>query len=127
MNFNRYLEIAQSLKDIDTGGKKHFSFIARKNRIMSIGINNEKKTDTIAKAHNFPYFYRHSELAAIKRFPDAPFFLKNCILINVRINKFGVPMMSKPCQYCLQAIKLFDFRKVFYTNKIGEFEELCYI
>lgn len=123
LKFDRYLDIAKALLHQNDSYNKHFSFIIQKNRIMSIGLNS-LKTHPEAAARGFKYPHQHSELSAIIRYPERIRDLSKCILVNVRLNKDGVAMISCPCKNCKTMIKYFGFKQVFYTNKEGEFEQL---
>jgi deoxycytidylate deaminase len=134
MNFDRYVELTHALKDNCHNFKcrcKHFSFIVKKNKILSIGINNPKKTHP----RNIRYKYTgrfnndistyvgvHSELSAVLKYG-----LEDCtghILINTRVNAAGEIANSKPCNGCQNLIYQLNFKKVYYTNDAGSFEQL---
>lgn len=119
-----YIDIARSLLDKPPSKNKHFSFIVKKNRIRSIGFNNTKKTSPLSYKYNPLWPYVHSEVSAVTKFDGKLSDLENCILINVRLDKQGKVMMSKPCKNCLQLVANFGFKKVFYTGRMGQFIEL---
>lgn len=124
IKLNDYIDIAKSLLDKPSSKNKHFSFIVKKNRIRSIGINNTKKTCPLSYKFNPLWPYVHSEMSAVSKFDGKLSELSNCILVNVRLDKQGKVMMSKPCKNCLRMIQIFDFKKVIYTGRMGQFEEL---
>ncbi len=121
--FAKYLDLALLLKDEPTLYHKHFSFIIKKNRLRAIGWNS-LKTHPLAAKIGYEYHFVHSELSAITRFDGRPTELTNCVLINIRINKLGKILNSKPCVDCVRLIDTFGIKQVFYTNKLGIFEEL---
>lgn len=123
MNFNNFVDISKSLLDKVELQNKHFSFILLKNRIRSIGYN-QLKTHPKAYKFGYPWLFQHSEVSAIVRFDGKPAELRNCCLVNVRLNKDGQIMQSRPCKNCLNLVSEFGFKKVFYTNRLGEFCQL---
>lgn len=134
MNFARYIEITHALKNNSHKIKcrcKHFSFIVNKNKILSIGINNPKKTHPRNLQYKYTGRYNndisgyigvHSELSAIIKygFDDCT----NHILINTRVNAAGEIANSRPCAGCQNLIKQLNFKRVFYTTNSGQFAEL---
>ena len=134
MNLTRYIDLTHALKDNQHNIKcrcKHFSFIINKNKILSVGINNPKKTHP----KNLKYKYKgrynndisefvgvHSELSAILKygFEDCT----NHILINTRVNAAGKIANSKPCAGCQNLIKQLNFKKVYYTTDEQDFKQL---
>jgi deoxycytidylate deaminase len=120
---SKFIEISRALLPQNFSKRKHFSFILYKRRIMSIGINDELCTHPKAKEFGFKYYRIHSELSSIIRFPEKPILLAKCTLINVRLSRTGTVMISHPCKNCKRLISSFNFKRVFYTNVEGEFEE----
>lgn len=128
MNFKRLTDLARALVNKK---HRHVSFVTRRNKIVSVGINNINKTHT--KNLKYNYIGRenkdirqevgiHSELSAALKMGEED--LRKHNLINVRINKNGKIDMSKPCRGCQDLIRQLNFNKVFYTNKHGQFEQL---
>jgi len=135
MNLDKYIDLTLSLKDFSHSFKcrcKHYSFITKKNKLLSIGINNPKKTHP--KNLKFKYVGRynnniseyigvHSELSAVLKYGVDD--LTNHVLINTRVNVAGKIANSKPCLGCQQLIKQLNFKKVYYTTDSGDFAQLC--
>lgn len=124
MKLDSYINISRALLDRPVGKNKHFSFIVEKNKIRAIGWNNYNKTHSISYKYNKEWPRLHSEASAIVKFDGRPKELCNCILINVRLNKDGKVMYSRPCKNCLALINTFSFCKVYFTNQYGHFERL---
>lgn len=133
MNLNRFVDLTFALKKMHNNKCrcKHFSFIANKNKILSVGINNPKKTHP----RNLQYKYKgrynndisnyvgiHSEMSAIIRygFEDCT----NHILVNTRLNAANEIANSRPCAGCQNLLKQLNFKRVYYTTDKGNFEEL---
>lgn len=112
-----------AMVDLPQGRCKHFSFILMKRKIVSFGWNQIHKTDPFAAKHGYEYPYVHSELHALKNFPYPPAVLSKCKLINVRVNKQGRVLMSKPCEDCETWVIPMDFKEIWYTSE-GAFVKL---
>lgn len=129
--FQRLIEISRALLPKYANLRCfHTTFIINKGKIVSIGWNNQK---THPKNLQFNYKSQdgknickevglHSELAAILKYGKED--LSNHIFVNIRIGKDGKPKIARPCNGCFSAINQFGYKKLFYTNHIGEFEEL---
>ena len=107
----------------------HATFIVKKNKIQKIGINNKK---THPRNLKYRYYGRdgedirgdvgiHSELSAILKYGRED--CSDCTFINVRIDKNGNPTMSCPCKGCEDVLKQVGYKKVYFTNIKGEFEQ----
>lgn len=107
---------------------RHFSFLIYKNKIVSIGTNNTRKTHP----YNLKNKYQsrentdisnlvgtHSELSAVIRYGWEN--LDNHILINTRINLLGRLANSKPCSGCQNLVSQLRIKEVFYTKDDGTF------
>lgn len=115
---NGLLTKSRAMVDLPQGRLRHFSFILRRNKILSFGWN-QKKTHTLAWQNDYKYMFIHSELAAIKNFPGPPSMLADCVLVNTRIGLCGDVLISKPCRTCQRMIEAFDFKQVIYTTEKG--------
>lgn len=98
---------------------KHFSFILYRNRIVSLGWN-QKKTHPLAHKYGYEYPYIHSELHSILNFNGSLADLESCELVNIRINRKGKALLSKPCKDCKRLLRSFVFKNVFYTDNEGK-------
>lgn len=124
MRFSQYVDIAKSLIDKPNSPHKHFSLIIYKNRIRSIGWNNKSKTHSLLYNHGYDYPFIHSEASAIIRFDGKPKELAHCAMVNIRLGINGQLMNSRPCIHCIRLLNTFHFKRVFYTNKYGQFVEM---
>ncbi|MFA5758759.1 MAG: hypothetical protein WC942_05290 [Clostridia bacterium] len=121
---SKIVEISKALVSIPHGKNKHFSFIVKRNNILSIGWNDYTKTHPMAKENGCLFGSIHSELSAVVRFSGKISDLQKCTLINTRVNthhKFG---MSKPCHSCQQLIMRIGFKEVWYTDWNGIFRKM---
>lgn len=128
--FDKYIEITKALMfDNFTAKTFHTTFILKKNRIQKIGINADKTHPA-----NLKYDYCgkdgkdiramvgvHSELSAILKYGKDD--CSDCVFINVRIDKNGNVTMAKPCRGCQDMLKQIKYKKLYYTNNTGKFEQ----
>ena len=128
--FERYVQISKALMAENFTAKTfHTTFILKKNRLQKIGINNGK---THPENLKYKYYGKdgvdirsfvgvHSELSAILKYGKED--CSDCVFVNIRIDRNGNKTMSKPCKGCQDLLKQIGYKKVFYTNEIGEFVE----
>lgn len=95
----------------------HFTLIANRNKIISVG-RNDYCTHPMAAKHGYEFPMIHSELDAIRKVAD-----KDCLtratLINVRLSKIGVMRMAKPCVDCQNLLNYFGIRRIIYSTNEG--------
>lgn len=102
------------------GESSHFTFLVTRNKIMSMGKNNTKKTHPRAARLRYWSCGVHSELDAILKFPSAPKKICKSKVVNVRIKKDGSIGMSKPCIHCQKLLKSFGIDEALHTTNSGE-------
>jgi pyrimidine deaminase RibD-like protein len=76
---------------------KHFSFLVRKSHIVSVGINHQYKTHPLAAKYGHRFSSIHSEIHALSNWK---YGTEDCVLLNIRLDKWGNLRYSEPCQYC---------------------------
>lgn len=113
---NKAIETSFNLKHLTPGRSKHFSFLIRKNKIVSIGWNNGSKSHPIAAKFNYQSQAIHSELHCIL---NADKIDKKCYMINIRIGQKDEILMSCPCQFCQTLLLHYNIRDVLYSTKEG--------
>jgi len=132
VNYKKIVEISFALAGKCRHNKrcKHFSFIFKNKRLLSIGINSPKthplnlKYDYVNKEkHNISDIVgTHSEMRAVIKLGLESY--RGYSIVNTRVNRNRELDYSFPCNGCMQMIQELGFEKVFYTNKCGEFESL---
>lgn len=120
----KLIDKSYALRELPNCQQKHFSFIIKRNKIISLGWNNGYRTHPKSKIYKCRFSTIHSELAAIKNYGGPISDLIDYKLINVRIRRDGTIGLSKPCDSCMMMLAVFEFREVWYTNNLGEFVEL---
>lgn len=74
---------------------RHFSFLIKKNHIVSIGFNQSWKTSPASKLFGHRFESLHSEVHCIGNLNT-----KGCTLVNVRLDRQNKIRNSKPCSFC---------------------------
>ena len=122
--FDKCLAYSIEKFDLEGAAQQHFSFIIKKNTIVSYGINFRDKTNPLAIKYGYYEGYIHSELHSIIRFPYRPAKLKDCVLINIRLNRKFVPLLAAPCDFCKKLLAAFQPKEIYYSNNKGYFDLL---
>lgn len=132
MNYKRIIEISYALAGKCRHNKrcKHFSFIFKNKRLLSIGMNNPK-THPLNLRYNYINKQKHkisdvvgthSELRAVIKLGLDNY--RGYTIVNTRINRNGELDYSFPCNGCMEMIKELGFDKIVYTTKQRDFSSL---
>ena len=112
---------AFALYDLPQGRTKHFTFILRRNKVISFGWNKGFKTSVYAARLKYKYPYLHSEIDALKNFPWPNRELSKCKLVNLRIGGDKRELMiSRPCEYCEPVLRYMEIGEIYYTDSAGK-------
>lgn len=107
----------------------HVALVTRKNRLIAVGVNTDK-THPIAKNLKRA---RQAETqcaelnAALKiglSHRDGVYDFSDMVMTVVRVGKDGKLMMSKPCIGCQKMLAQCGFKRVMYSNSVGEIVKL---
>lgn len=120
---NRIIEIAESLYNPEFA-QRHYTFLVRRNKILSIGLNDKKRTHPAAVGEGWRFPNLHSEKRCILNFPLPIGEIRGCKLVNLRLNRRRQLMLSKPCGGCITLLKLVGPKSVLYSTNNGGFAEL---
>lgn len=118
------IRLSKNLIELTPTRSKHFSFACRRNTVCGIGWNKVNKTHPLAMKHGYRFNNIHSELDCIIKLDAKPSELCQYKLVNVRLDKYGIVRMSKPCIVCQKLLNVFNFNEVLYSNNSGSFERL---
>ncbi len=116
----KLLRIAYDLRGSVDAGNKHFTFLIRGNKVVSLGWNNSCKSHPMGKKLGYFSSRIHSELSAYIRLQDKS-QIPNLSIVNIRMSKTGVINIARPCKYCMPWIQSLGFRKLYYTQADGQF------
>ena len=105
---------------------KHSSALIDSNsNIFSIGINKFVKHVQLKESN----YYRtiHAEMALFKTNVLIKKNSKNLDIIVIRINNKNELINSRPCRECIEKLKFYGIRKVYYSDNYGDIvsELLC--
>src|SRR4051812_902715 len=119
----RLLNIARDLRPLKSDGD-HFivSFAVKQGRILRIGVNSYKQTDTYNKDYVSPRNgdiapFRHAESNLIKKLQYTDTSKIN--LYVVRVSKRGEARLAKPCINCSRLLGKNKFKNVYYSLNAG--------
>lgn len=121
MNTDKLIVKAKALFELPHGRCKHFTFIMKRNKIISLGWNNTIKTHPWAAKYGHKFYAIHSELQAIKNFPYPVAEICNYDFVNIRIRKDGKLGIARPCEACERLLIAFRPQSVIYTTNEGTF------
>jgi len=103
----------------------HFTFILKKQKILTVGYNRFRKTDSFQIRNGYPYGNIHSEIAAIKAFGRPIRELAGLTIVNIRLSKTysktqstGI-LLAKPCKYCSRLLSDLEVGTVYYSVPEG--------
>jgi hypothetical protein len=99
----------------------HFSFIYRRNKLLSIGQNGGMSPKVLYFANKFSvplfrkYPYIHSEVDAISKIFGKIYIDSKLTMVNIRIGSGGM-MLSKPCVKCQEIIEAVGLKVIYSTG-----------
>lgn len=112
----KVIQISINLKHVPTKKNRHFSFLVRKNNILSIGWNNYLKTHPMAFKFNYNSRAIHSELACLLNSDKID---RKSYMVNVRIGQNNKLLLSKPCENCQSLLLHHGITNVVYSTREG--------
>jgi tRNA(Arg) A34 adenosine deaminase TadA len=93
--------------------------IARRNKVISIGLNSHKTDPLQLRYSRHPLsICKHAEIAAIKNAlkADRNVDLTKASIFIARVLKNGSTAMAQPCEGCQKALKAYGINRVFWTT-----------
>ncbi len=122
MNFDRLVDIARKIRPDNHYRLYHVTFILKKKKIVSVGINQSKThPKSLQLGYKGHQWRQHSELRAWLAYGKDD--CSNCVFVNVRIDNNGNLANSRFCLGCQHLLSMVGFKKAFFTNEKGQFEE----
>lgn len=117
---HKCVELAHAMVDLPNSYFKHFSFLMKGSKILSVGWNDRSANSfkINEKLVSYPLGGLHSESFCIKRLQDFN-MCRRATLVNVRINKQGELRNSKPCDICSNLLNVLGFRIIYYSTNDG--------
>ena len=94
----------------------------KKGNIISIGFNKRRSSPSLAR-YGYYNCWHHAESDAIIKALRGGYDLRGCSLLVVRIGKNKL-CNSRPCSHCMGIILDVGITDVWYSNRVGELEEM---
>ncbi|MEK6879191.1 MAG: hypothetical protein AABY22_06255 [Nanoarchaeota archaeon] len=136
VNFNKLVEIARALSSNHNVNLrcKHYCFILKNDKILSIGLNSHKSNPRNLRYPKFNEYGKNissirgtcaEHIAVIKLgYIDCSKFT----FVVLRLDNNGNLAYSRPCGSCIGLLqKQIGFKKLFYSLNNGEFYQYKYI
>lgn len=100
---------------------RHVSILCHRNKIISVGINNERRSHPLSKkiGNN-----THSELNCIIQHRHYDLNFNRMSMYNIRITRHNEIKNSKPCKFCTKLLEAYEIKRVYYTDDNGVFIHL---
>jgi hypothetical protein len=115
-------KLAHASLDLVSSRHRHFSFITKRNTIVSYGYNKTFRTHPLASVFNHRFNDIHSELSALINFPYGK-DLSNYQFINIRIRRDNNGLgLARPCKCCKHMLAFFGVKEILYTNEFGNWD-----
>jgi len=123
MKFERLVQLARNLIIYDgiEPRCRHFAFILKRNKIITIGKNSKKTHPINQKYGYFQGTGLHAEACAVIRSGNVDH--SKHTLVTFRIDRNENVAMGKPCEHCQKLLKDVAFKEVYYSNELGEFQK----
>lgn len=131
MNFNKLIEISRALNDPKRELRNfHTSFLLFKNKIVAIGVNQDKTHPINLRNKKFDRDGNDisgskgtcSELNAFLKLRNKTNIQsKKCSLVNIRIDRNNNLNFARPCQSCVSLLKFLEIKDVYFSNWDGNF------
>ncbi len=131
--FSKFLDIAISLYEENSPLRcQHTAIITYKGRIVSIGRNSPKTSPFNLKNPKYAqsginisgFRGTCAESIALKRLFKTGIDFSKCLMYVIRVDNNKKINFSKPCISCISLLNWAEIKKVFYTNRDGNFEQL---
>lgn len=118
--FKKLVHKSHKLIHLCDGRTYHFSYILRRNKIISFGVNSYRRTSWLARKNRYGWSYCHSEIASLISLQFSLHKIKKTTLVNIRLSRDSQSLLlSKPCKYCLRLIEQLDFDEVWFSTEKG--------
>jgi tRNA(Arg) A34 adenosine deaminase TadA len=121
----RYISLAKKIAEQSNYGKfRHGAILVKGSSIRNVACNKHRHCGfgKRFRDHNDGDPTLHAELGAILGMDRS--ITQGSTIYVVRINREGLPRMSKPCSMCENALKHVGVKRVIYTDRNGRIENM---
>lgn len=117
---DKFFKLAKRIAEKSSSITKLGCVIASKNKVITVGFNDMTKTHPKS---NHPFKTLHAEIRALIGVSEEE--TRGCDAYVYREIKSGRVAMAKPCDACMQALRLAKIKRVFFTTDSGwDMEEI---
>ena len=106
-----FLALAVKIAEQSSCDTRHGAVIVKGGSVLAVGWNKNKNHPTVFGEGSILCASVHAEMDALSKVSDA----KGATMYIARLNKRGVPMMSKPCESCSEGLDRAGIRRVVHT------------
>lgn len=96
---------------------KHYTFIVQDNQIVGYGTN--KPAEAPEGLGYADYQFIHSEYDAFKKLKGIIQRDRDFDAVNIRLNKLGQMRNSLPCPCCMNFLKSFRCKRIYFSTSVG--------
>ena len=121
----RYISLAKKVAEQSNYGKfRHGAILVKGSSIRNVACNKHRhcRFGKRFRDYNDGDPTLHAELGAILGMDRS--ITQGSTIYVVRINREGLPRMSKPCPMCESAMKHVGVKRVVYTDRDGRIENM---
>ncbi len=130
--FRQLIRAARALKPLkQTGMRFHVAFILNGSKIIAIGFNNYNKSNRTCARYKSSLKHVekyeaciHAEVDATAKIKYRDHNPKHLVLISIRINNKNQIDMARPCPNCAYHLGIWGYKKVFYSDALGQIQRL---
>jgi tRNA(Arg) A34 adenosine deaminase TadA len=117
MHLDTAIQIAKANPVV--GLPKMAAVIARRKKIISVGLNTHKTDPLQLRYSRHPLSVcKHAEISAIKNAikADRNVDLRGTTIFIARVMKDGTTAIAKPCEGCQKALTAYGINRAYWTN-----------
>ena len=111
---HRFLEIALNLANSSECSNKHGAVLVKGGRIISTGVNRFKNHPQNMSPEHIKSCSVHAEIDSLRKVTSA----RGGTIYVARVDRLGVPALSRPCEACYEALVEAGISKIIYTPAI---------
>ena len=110
----KFLSLAMKVAENSELRHKHGTVLVKSGRVISVGVNKQRNhPSVVTPGREKTECGIHAEIVAINNAGDN---VKGAILFVARVNKKGMPLLSKPCPMCQKTIDNSGIKEVVWTQ-----------
>ena len=116
----KFISRALGVAESSTQRQKHGCIVAKNGRTLGVGVNSFRNVPTNVSSPRTDSSY-HAEVMALRA--CVAYSLRATVYV-ARVDSEGRARMSKPCDICMDALRLCGVKRVVYTIDDGDIQDL---